>query len=109
MPAADRDTADHYHRGDCRRAGGVAQKVSRGRKDNVKLGPVAALKSRKAAANGAGLSPRQAKEMLRVANIPEDQFTDAIAPAAWRYSPRSAWPRRARVSLAGDRRPGSFS
>jgi len=43
-----------------------------------KLRAVSGPKSRKAAAKNAGLSPRQAKQMIRVASVPEPQFEQMV-------------------------------
>lgn len=69
--------ADHIKARAVRRCGELAKliepdKGTAGRKGTARSAP--SLQSRKAAANGAGLSSHQLKQAIRVANVPREDF-----------------------------------
>jgi hypothetical protein len=57
-----------------RRCGELAKLIEPARGARTDLGRVPARGSRKAAADGAGLSPHQLKQAIRVANVPREEF-----------------------------------
>lgn len=65
-----------------RRCGELLKEVERAQGARTDLRPRTAtdprFPSRKDAATGAGLSPRQAKSAIRVANVPEDDFDEQV-------------------------------
>lgn len=61
-----------------RRGGELLQKVKKGKNRYDARRAPGSPSNRNGAAKDAGLSPAQAKQMLRVANVPEDQFEEAV-------------------------------